>query len=461
MYPNFSQSFTLSVLSLIVITFISVTPAQVRSRISAMKPAPRAVVAFQTRNPLHRAHVQVIREACKRVASYAGGIENVTLLLHPTVGPTRDGDVPANTRIHCYRAVIPTLEGQSVDHAHLVSEGSQTTAEGPCLKVEFGLLPLAMRMGGPREALLHAIIRQNFGASHFIVGRDHAGPGADLKGIPFYADNAAAELALKSEKQFKIRIVDSDEMVYCDDVGTFKPKCMAESDGNSIVSISGTKLRSMLRNDLEIPCWFSYPEVIELLRSMPLMRCQSERGFCVFFTGLSGSGKSTLASALNERMASFHPKILKRRSIQVLDGDECRTWLSNELGFTRSDRITNINRIGRVASLIVEAGGIVFCAAIAPHEEARSAVRSLVETVSPGGFIEVHVDAALSVCEQRDRKGLYAKSRNGKLPHFTGVDDVYQRPLHPDLRIDTAKCSVHSAIDQIVHEIERRGFISK
>ena len=378
------------------------------------------VVAFQTRNPMHRAHFELTCRAAK--ASEAD------LLLHPVVGMTKPGDVDHYTRVRCYEQVLRRYP-------------DQTTI--------MSLLPLAMRMAGPREAVWHAIIRRNFGCSAFIVGRDHAGPGNNGNGANFYDPYAAQQLVRRYEDQLQIEMIPFEEMMYVPERGQYVPRNEVRQ-GETPTTISGTELRRRLRDGIDIPEWFSFPEVIEeLRRSFPPRHRQ---GFVIFFTGLPSSGKSTIANALLAKLNEDGT-----RPVTVLDGDEVRRHLSSELGFSREHRNLNVLRIGYVAGLIAKSGGIAICAPIAPYENIRRQVRELVEAT--GGFIEVHVATPVDVCEQRDRKGLYAKARAGLLENFTGVNDPYELPVAPDLRIDTREYTPDQAAQQILLKIEALGYI--
>ncbi len=368
------------------------------------------IVAFQTRNPMHRAH----RELTLRAAEQVGA----KLLIQPSVGRTKPGDVDHYTRVRCYRAL---LEHYPKDHATL------------------SLLPLAMRMGGPREALWHAIIRKNFGASHFIVGRDHAGPGNDADGRPFYEPYAAQDLLAEHEKELGIRIVPFPAMVYAANRDTYLPQTEV-SELDEVRDISGTELRRRLHSGEAIPEWFTFPDVVKILRERH--PAHAPQGYALFFTGLSGSGKSTLAQAVLARLLETGS-----RPVTVLDGDEVRRHLSKGLGFSREDRDANITRIGYVASEVVRHGGIAICAPIAPYAGARIEARQLVQ--SHGRFVEIHVSTPLEVCESRDRKGLYAAARAGKIKGFTGIDDPYETPVSPELRVDTSQVTVAEAAERV------------
>jgi sulfate adenylyltransferase len=375
------------------------------------------IVAFQTRNPMHRAH----RELTLRAAEQVGA----KLLIQPSVGRTKPGDVDHYTRVRCYRAL---LEHYPKDHATL------------------SLLPLAMRMGGPREALWHAIIRKNYGASHFIVGRDHAGPGKDSQGKPFYDPYAAQQLLAEHQEELGIQVVPFPAMVYAANRDVYLPQTEVDAQ-DDIRDISGTELRRRLHQGEPIPEWFTFPEVVKILRERHPANAQ--QGFALFFTGLSGSGKSTIAQAVLARLLET-----SSRPVTVLDGDEVRRHLSKGLGFSREDRNANITRIGYVASEVVRHGGIAICAPIAPYAEARTEARQLVQ--SHGAFVEIHVSTPLEVCEARDRKGLYAAARAGKIKGFTGIDDPYETPASPELRIDSSTMAVASAVDQVFEWLRSR-----
>ncbi|KYQ89754.1 sulfate adenylyltransferase [Tieghemostelium lacteum] len=380
------------------------------------------VIAFQTRNPMHRAH----RELTVRAAELNPSCK---LLIHPVVGMTKPGDIDYHTRVKCYRSIMGSYpEGLA----------------------ELSLLPLCMRMGGPREVLWHAIIRKNFGCNHFIVGRDHAGPGEDKQGNLFYQPYEAQEMALKYQEDLGVKILPFQMMVFVPAHDKYYPVDQVP-EGLETANISGTKLRHLLRTGGEIPNWFTYSKVVEILQqSCPP---KIKQGFTLFFTGFSGSGKSTIANALNEALLADGT-----RSITLLDGDVVRTFLSSELGFSKEHRNLNIKRIGFVASEICKAGGIAICAPIAPYNESRNFSRSLINQ-NGGGFIEIHISTPIEVCEKRDRKGLYAKVRAGQLKGFTGIDDPYEVPESPELRIDTTHTSVKDSVNEILSFLRKEGYI--
>ncbi len=394
------------------------TPAELRALFE--KLGWRKVVAFQTRNPLHRAHQELTFRAARE--------HQANLLIHPVVGLTRPGDVDHYTRVRCYEAVL---------------------GEYPEQTTSLSLLHLAMRMGGPREAIWHAIIRKNYGCTHFIVGRDHAGPGNNAKGEPFYGPYDAQELMKKHERELDISMVPFQEMVYVEDLAQYVPINETTKDQH-VLNISGTEFRRRLQEGLDIPDWFSYPRVVaELRKSYPP---RHQQGFTVFFTGLSGTGKSTIANALMVKLME-----IGNRRITLLDGDIVRRNLSSELGFSREHRDLNIQRIGYVASEITRNGGAAICAPIAPYAATRQRVRELVEPL--GGFLEVYVDTPIEVCEQRDRKGLYAKARAGLIKEFTGISDPYETPRNPEVRIDTLVLTPDLAAHRILVKLESMGFI--
>ena len=394
------------------------TPAELRGRFR--KLGWRKVVAFQTRNPMHRAHQELTFRAARECEA--------NLLIQPVVGMTKPGDIDHYTRVRCYEHILEQYP-------------EQTTA--------LSLLNLAMRMAGPREAVWHAIIRKNYGCTHFIVGRDHAGPGNDASGKPFYDPYEAQELLRQHEEELDITMVPFRNMVYVED----KAQYLAEDEiapDQKVLSISGTEFRRRLAEGLEIPDWFSYPKVVEELRISHPPRHQ--QGFTVFFTGLSGSGKSTIANALLVKLLENGG-----RKVTLLDGDLVRKNLSSELGFSKEHRDLNILRIGYVASEITKFGGIAICAPIAPYAATRRQVREVVE--ANGGFIEVHVATPLEVCEQRDRKGLYAKARAGIIKEFTGISDPYEVPEEPELAVDTRGLSPDLAAHRVLVKLESLGYI--
>jgi len=395
------------------------TPAQLRGRFREM--GWDKVVAFQTRNPMHRAHVELTKRAMAETGA--------KLLIHPVVGRTSPGDIDYFTRVRCYEAVL-----------RYYSKGS----------VMLCLLPLAMRMAGPREALWHAIIRKNYGCTHFIVGRDHAGP-KDSNGNGFYPPYAAQELLQRYQKELGIEIVPFQEMVYVRDTGSYMTADEVPP-GARVLSISGTEFRRLLLEGKEVPEWFSYPEVVEILRRRYPPR--SEQGFTVFFTGLPSAGKSTVAQVLMAKLME-----IGTRPVTLLDGDIVRKHLSSELGFSKRDRDINIRRIGFVASEITKNRGIAICAPIAPYDATRRQVREMISQY--GGFILVHVATPLEVCEKRDRKGLYAKARAGLIKDFTGISDPYEPPKDAEIVIDTSRLSPEEAAEIILDHLRKEGYLTE
>jgi sulfate adenylyltransferase len=306
-----------------------------------------------------------------------------------------------------------------------------------------------MRMGGPREALWHALIRKNYGCTHFIVGRDHASPGKDKNGKPFYGPYDAQDLFRVHEKELGIQMVPFKMMVYLQKRKVYVTIDQVPEDDTAL-NISGTDLRQRLDLGEPIPEWFSYPEVVEeLRRARPELK---KRGFTVFFTGLSGAGKSTLAQGLLVKLMEDG-----RRPVTLLDGDIVRTHLSSELGFSKEHRSLNVRRIGFVASEITKNGGVAICAPIAPYRADRRFNRELITPL--GGFIEVYVSTPLDVCEHRDVKGLYAKARKGLLRHFTGIDDPYEPPENPEIVIDSSTVDPESLVDEIIEKIRQLGYL--
>ncbi len=394
------------------------TPAELREMFA--KKGWSRIVAFQTRNPMHRAHYELTIRASREAEA--------NFLLQPVVGLTKPGDIDHFTRVRCYQALMKHYP-------------QQTTA--------LSLLPLAMRMAGPREALWHAIIRKNHGCTHFIVGRDHAGPGKNAKGENFYDPYEAQELAKKHEKELGISIMPFEEMVYVEDKAQYVPRSEAPKDAR-ILDISGTELRRRLQEGLPLPEWFSFPEVISELRKAHPERCK--QGFTVFFTGLSGAGKSTIARALQAKLMEIGD-----RPVTLLDGDIVRKHLSSELGFSKEHRDLNIRRIGFVASEITKNRGIAICAPIAPYDTTRKEARRMISQY--GGFILVHLSTPLEVCEKRDRKGLYAKARAGIVKEFTGISDPYEIPADAQITIDTTSLTTEESANQIINCLKKEGYL--
>ncbi|MEL7165861.1 MAG: bifunctional sulfate adenylyltransferase/adenylylsulfate kinase [Pseudomonadota bacterium] len=383
----------------------------------------RRIVAFQTRNPLHRAHQELTFRAAKEAEA--------NLLIHPVVGMTKPGDIDHFTRVRCYEAVLDQY---------------------PASTTSMSLLNLAMRMAGPREAVWHGLIRKNHGCTHFIVGRDHAGPGKNSAGEDFYGPYDAQDLFREHQDEMGIEMVDFKHMVYVQERAQYEPADeIKDKDSVTILNISGTELRRRLAEGLEIPEWFSFPAVVsELRKSRPP---RAKQGFTVFFTGFSGSGKSTVANALMVKLME-----MGGRPTTLLDGDIVRKNLSSELGFSKAHRDLNIRRIGYVASEITKNGGIAICAPIAPYATTRRAVREEIEQY--GAFCEVHVATSIEECERRDRKGLYKLAREGKIKEFTGISDPYDAPETPELRLDTEGTDVDYCAQQVLLKLQEMGLVA-
>lgn len=398
------------------------TPAQLRKQFE--EKGWDKVVAFQTRNPMHRAHFELTLQAL-------ASDEDMKLLVHPVVGQTKPGDIDHHTRVKCYKRIMPKYQKGRAD---------------------VSALPLAMRMGGPREAVWHAIIRKNYGATHFIVGRDHAGPGSNSKGQDFYGPYEARDFAVSMADELGMNMLSFEMMVFAPDEDRYYPVNQVP-DGLRTLKLSGTEVRRRLKTGEDIPAWFSFPEVVEILRVAHPPR--HKQGFCVFMTGLSGSGKTTVANALQEKLME-----IQDRSVAMLDGDHVRQLLSKGLTFSREDRELNIKRIGYVGSEIVNAGGIVLACPIAPHENARVWAREAVQKTG-GGFMLVHISTSFEDCEKRDRKGLYKKAREGLIKGLTGLDDPYEVPEMCEMTIDCGenKTSVNDAVMKIVDYLTQEFYL--
>ncbi len=308
---------------------LRLTPAETRARLAAM--SHRNVVAFQTRNPLHRVHEELTKRAVQELDG--------ALLLHPVVGLTKPGDVDHYTRVRTYRALTENYYDPD--------------------RVLLALLPLAMRLAGPREAVWHMLIRRNYGANHLIVGRDHAGPGNDSEGKPFYGPYDAQEMAARFSDELGVKPVPFKMLVYLPDENRYEEMGKVPEAAQT-ASISGTQVREdYLNNGKKLPPWFTRPEVAEILADSYPPR--HKQGVCIWFTGLSGAGKSTTAEVLTVLLQQYG------RQVTELDGDVVRTHLSRGLGFSKEDRDANIRRMGFVASEIGGHGGVVICAAVSPH----------------------------------------------------------------------------------------------
>ncbi|HMO59550.1 MAG TPA: bifunctional sulfate adenylyltransferase/adenylylsulfate kinase, partial [Roseiflexaceae bacterium] len=398
---------------------LRLTPAQTRARLAEYGRG--AVVAFQTRNPLHRAHEELTQRAIAQIDG--------TLLLHPVVGMTKPGDVDHYTRVRSYLALT-----------HNYYEPG---------RVLLALLPLAMRMAGPREALWHMLIRRNFGASHLIIGRDHAGPGKDSTGRPFYGALDAQELARRHADELGVGVLTFDEMVYLADEARYEEATRVPATSRTF-ALTGTQVREeFLDAGVPLPAWFTRPEVARILAET--YRPRRQQGVCIWFTGLSGAGKSTIAEILTILLLQHG------RQITLLDGDTVRTNLSKGLGFSKEDRDTNVRRIGFVAAEIVRHGGVAICAAVSPYRATRNDVRAMVGSER---FVEVFVDTPIEICEQRDVKGMYAQARRGEIKGFTGIDDPYEPPQHAEVTLDTVANQPHANAMLIIDLIRQRGFIA-
>jgi sulfate adenylyltransferase len=397
---------------------LRLTPAQTRARLEQF--GHENVVAFQTRNPLHRVH----EELTKRAVQEVDGV----LLLHPVVGMTKPGDVDHYTRVRTYKSLAESYYDSD--------------------RILLSLLPLAMRMAGPREALWHALIRRNFGANHLIVGRDHASPGVDSTGKPFYGPYDAQQLVTSFSEELGVAVVPFQELVYLPEEERYEEVSKIAPEVRT-ASLSGTQVREdYLNSGKALPSWFTRPEVAEILAETHPPK--HRQGVCIWFTGLSGAGKSTTAEVLTVLLLEHG------RQVTVLDGDVVRTNLSQGLGFSKQDRDVNIRRIGFVAAELVRHGGTVVCAAVSPYRATRNDVRNM---VGQDHFIEVFVDTPLDVCEGRDAKGMYAKARRGEIKDFTGIDDPYEPPHHPELVLDTVNQTAEANARAILDQLAEKGFV--
>lgn len=394
------------------------TPAEMREEFT--KAGWRKVVAFQTRNPMHRVHIELTMRAVRE--------QQANLLIHPVVGLTQPGDVDHFTRVRCYQHIMPHYPA----HTAMLS-----------------LLGLSMRMAGPREAVWHALIRRNHGCSHFIVGRDHAGPSNEKTGEYFYGPYDAQEMLEQYEERTGVKMVRFEQIVYNKDSDSYIQKSEAK-EGDRILNISGSELRARLQDGRDIPDWFTFPDVVEELRRTHPPR--TKQGFTVFFTGFSGSGKSTISRILLTKMLE-----VGGRAVTLLDGDLVRKNLSSELGFSKEHRNLNIMRIGFVANEITKNGGVAICAPIAPYAAIRDELRHNIS--ANGGFVLVHVATTIETCEARDRKGLYAKARAGILKEFTGISDPYEVPENADVVIKTEDRTPEECAQEVILFLEKEGYI--
>jgi sulfate adenylyltransferase len=394
------------------------TPSQTRETLARL--GKQNVVAFQTRNPLHRVHEEMTKQALKKLDG--------VLLLHPAVGMTKPGDIDHYTRVRTYKALAQNHYDQD--------------------RILLSLLPLAMRMAGPREALWHAVIRRNYGANNLIVGRDHASPGVDSTGKPFYSPYGAQELVEQFSEEIGVGMIPFRELVYLPDEKRYEQISDVTSRHKALV-ISGTQARDeYLYKGRKLPEWFTRPEVGEILQEA--YPPKHRQGVCIWFTGLSGAGKSTTAEVLAVKLLEYG------RQVTLLDGDIVRTNLSKGLAFNKEDRDTNIRRIGFVAAEIVRHGGMVIAAAVSPYRSTRNEVRAL---VGEEHFLEVFVDTPLEVCEQRDTKGMYAKARRGEIKDFTGIDDPYERPLNAEITLDSVSRPPEENARVILDKLIAQGFV--
>jgi len=397
---------------------LRLSPWQTREKLSSF--GHHNIVAFQTRNPLHRAHEEMVSRAILD--------KDRVLLLHPVVGMTTPGDINYYYRVRTYKAWL-----------QLYPEPS---------RILLSLLPLAMRMAGPKEALLHALIRRNYGANYLIIGRDHASPGLNSMGAPFYAPYEAHDFVRRFSDELGVGIIPFREFVYLPEERRYEESSNVPPSSRAL-SLSGTEIREdYLNKGKKLPGWFMHPAISRILSEAfpPLHR----QGFCIWFTGLSGAGKTTIADILTVLLQECG------RQVTVLDGDVVRTHLSKGLGFSKEDRDIHIRRIGFMASEIVRHYGIAVCAAVSPYRETRGSVRNMVGTEN---FVEVFVNTPLEVCEQRDAKGMYAKARSGQISNFTGIDDPYEPPLHAEVTLETVTCSAEDNAQMILNYLIKRGFI--
>jgi len=382
----------------------------------------KTIVGFQTRNPMHRSHFELTKYALKMAG------EDAKLLLNPVVGETQNCDVDYYLRVKCYIKLL----------RHYPENG-----------VKLCLLPLAMHMAGPREALMHAIIRQNYGCTHFIIGRDHAGPSYKTKeGESFYGAYEAHDLVKIYEEELSIKIIFAPHIVYVDDLKDYRLITDVE-EGMKVLNISGTEQRRMLENGEDIPEWFTYPEIADELKKF--YKPRHKQGFCIYLVGLSGSGKSTIAQYLYNKLRE-----IDTRTITILDGDVVRHNLSKGLGFSREDRSTNVRRIGYFASEIVKHGGICICANIAPYEDDRQYNRMQIGR----NYVEIYLNTKLEICEERDIKGLYKLARDGVIKEFTGISDVFEIPENSELILDGSNYNnIEKNVDEIVKYLSKKSLV--
>jgi len=397
---------------------LRLTPSQTRERLEEI--GCNNVVAFQTRNPLHRAHEEMTKQAIQEVDG--------VLLLHPVVGMTKPGDIDHFTRVRSYKALAENYYEAD--------------------RILLALLPLAMRLAGPKEALWHALIRRNYGANHMIIGRDHASPGNDSNGKPFFSPYAAQELVQRFQDELGVKPLNFGEFVYLKDQDRYAD-VRTLTDDERATKISGSEGRQWyFDGGKDLPSWFARKEVADVIAEKHPPR--HKQGFCVWFTGLSAAGKSTTAEILTTRLQEHG------RQVTVLDGDVVRTHLSRGLGFSKDDRDLNIRRIGFVAAEIVRHRGAVVCAAVSPYRATRNDVRNM---IGADNFIEVFVNTPIAECERRDTKGMYRKARRGEIKNFTGIDDPYEPPLKPEVTLNTLNQSAEQNAETIIQFLRDRGFL--
>ena len=398
---------------------LRLSPTETRAKLARM--GFENVVAFQTRNPLHRAHEEMTKRATELV--------NGVLLLHPVVGMTKSGDVDHYVRVRTYKTLAEKYYSPD--------------------RILLSLLPLAMRMAGPREALWHALIRRNYGANHMIIGRDHASPGVDSKGNAFYGPYDAQELVEQFSEEIGVRALAFSEYVYLPEEDRYEETSRLSGFAKT-ATLSGTEVRdSYLRAGRPLPAWFTRPEVADIL--VETYPPRHKQGVCIWFTGLSGAGKTTTAEILTVLLQEHG------RQVTVLDGDVVRTNLSLGLGFSKKDRDLNIRRIAFVASEIVRHGGMVVCAAVSPYRSTRNDARNM---IGADRFVEVFVDTPLEECEKRDTKGLYAKARRGEVTNVTGIDDPYEPPQNSELRLETIGIGAEENARKILAYLADHGFVN-
>jgi sulfate adenylyltransferase len=396
------------------------TPAGVRAALEAL--GRENVIAYQPRHPMHRAHETLTKEAANEVDG--------SLLIQPVVGITGYSDLDHYTRVRCYKTLIEKYydPGQTV----------------------LNLIPLAVRMAGPRAGLWHGIINRNYGASHFIIGRDPHGTGKDCHGRAFYSSCDVQELFSAHQAEIGLCMIPHKEMVYVPGGNRYEVSDRVVNGSEEYIRVSATNvIEDSLFQGKRLPAWFTCWEVAQIL--FEANPPKTRQGFCVWLTGLPSSGKSTIADILTPLLMAAGKKVT------LLDGDVVRTHLTKGLGFSKEDRITNILRVGFVASEVVRHEGVAICALISPFASARDQVRAM---VGGGRFVEVFVDTPVDVCEVRDVKGMYTQAKRGKLKGFTGVDDAYEPPCAPEVRIDTVSATAGESARRIMEVLHGKGFLN-